>query len=113
MTNETTEHLAIAVDTYLTTPKDQLGSILEQLFTDDAVVHDDGRTYVGLEAISAWTEGTAAAFSFTRTIIDVTRRADAAIVRARLEGTFPGSPVDLHHHFSLADGRITALTICP
>lgn len=35
VTNETTEHLAIAVDIYLTTPKDQSGLILERLFTDD------------------------------------------------------------------------------
>lgn len=54
MTNETTEHLAIAVDIYLTTPKGQSGLILERLFTDDEVVHDDGRNYVGLDAIGAW-----------------------------------------------------------
>jgi len=36
---------------------------------------------------------------------------NAAIVRVVVKGDFPGSPVELHHHFSLADLRITALTI--
>jgi len=109
----TTEHLTGAVETYLNTSKDQLGPILANLFTDDAIVHDDGRTYVGIDAISGWTEAVAAAFSYTRTITDVRLRTNAAIVRARLEGNFPGSPIELHHHFSLAGERISALTICP
>jgi len=118
LTNETsTERLAGTVETYLTTPKNRLAPILDRLFTDDAVVHDEGRTHIGIDAVGAWTQGVAAAFSFTRTIIDVKLRANAVVVRARLEGNFPGSPVELHHHFTLADdktgGKISALTICP
>ena len=42
------------VHTYLTTPKNEIGPILQQLFTDDAIVHDEGRTHHGIDAIRAW-----------------------------------------------------------
>jgi hypothetical protein len=67
---------------------------------------------VGLGAIHSWCDEVAAAFTFTRTIGDVTLFDAAAIVQVRLEGNFPGSPVELHHHFSLTGNKITALTIC-
>ncbi|MGP4019293.1 nuclear transport factor 2 family protein [Saccharopolyspora sp. 5N708] len=113
MTNQTAaDRLPAAVRTYLATPKDELSPLVEQLFTSDVVVHDDGQTHVGVAAIRAWTEGVAAAFTFTRTITDTTLTGNAAIVLTRVAGDFPGSPVDLHHHFSLADNKISALTIC-
>ena len=105
--------LPAAVARYLATPKDQVGAILDQLFTGDAVVHDEDRTHLGIEAIRSWNAQVATAFTFTRTISEATIRPHAAIVRVHLEGDFPGSPVELHHHFSLADEMITALTICP
>lgn len=101
------------VRTYLTTPKAELGPRLAELFTEDAVVHDDGRTHVGLDAIRAWTDAVASAFTFTRTVTDTTTAGNAVVVRTRVAGDFPGSPVDLHHHFSLDGERISALTICP
>jgi hypothetical protein len=101
------------IDIYLTTTKDEIGPMLDQLFTDDAIVHDEGRTHAGIDAIRAWNSGVATAFTFTRTVLDTERREGAAIVHTRLDGNFPGSPVELHHHFSLAGGKIWALTICP
>ena len=105
--------LPAAVATYLATPKEQVGAILDQLFTGDAVVHDEDRTHVGIEAIQAWNAQVATAFTFTRTINGATIRPHAAIVRVQLEGDFPGSPIELHHHFTVDDEMITALTICP
>ena len=37
----------------------------------------------------------------------------ATLVDIRVAGNFPGSPVELHHHFTVSNERITALTICP
>jgi hypothetical protein len=95
------------VRTYLTTPKAELGPRLAELFTED------GRTHVGLDAIREWTDAVAAAFTFTRTVTDTTTAGNAVVVRTRVAGDFPGSPVDLHHHFSLDGDRISALTTCP
>jgi hypothetical protein len=100
------------VAAYLTTPKDQLSDGLDQLFTSDAVVHDHGRTHVGIDAIAAWSNEVASAFTFTRTVISVFVQPNSALVGVLVQGDFPGSPVELHHHFSLADDRIAAFTIC-
>jgi hypothetical protein len=104
--------LPAAVASYLSTPKELLSEVLEQIFEDDAVVHDDGQTHVGIDAIASWTDQVASAFTFTRTVISVIVQPNASIVVVLLKGDFPGSPVELHHHFSLTDNRISALTIC-
>ena len=113
MMHDSTTALPAAVRVYLTTPKDHIGPLLEQLFTADAIVHDDGHTHVGLTAIRNWNNAVASAFDYTRTISAIERRESAAVVGVRLEGDFPGSPVDLHHHFSVHEDKICALTICP
>lgn len=105
--------LPAAVDTYLNTPKAEVGPLLQELFTPDAIVHDEGRSHIGIDAIQSWSNAVTTAFTFTRTVTDVAVRGADAVVRTRVEGNFPGSPVDLHHHFSVTDGRISALTICP
>ena len=102
--------LQSTVAKYLTTPKEQLS--VDQVFASNAVVHDDGHTHIGIDAIAAWTNEVAAVFTFTRTVINVIVQPNAAIVVVLLKGDFPGSPVELHHHFSLTGDRITALTIC-
>jgi hypothetical protein len=105
--------LPFVVSTYLTTPKTELGPMIEGLFTPDAVVRDDGQTHVGADAVRVWAGHVATAPGFTRTVTGSVTAGDAVIVTARLAGDFPGSPVDLHHHFTVTDGRISALTICP
>ncbi|MFC4943937.1 nuclear transport factor 2 family protein [Pseudonocardia sp. GCM10023141] len=105
--------LPVPVTTYLTTPKSEVGPLLDTLFAPDAVVHDEGRNHVGIDAIRAWTDAVVAAFTFTRTVTGSAVVGDATVVDTRLEGDFPGSPVDLHHHFTVSGGRISALTICP
>ena len=116
LTNDLTNDAAplpVAVETYLATPKDELGPILGEVFAADAVVHDEGNTHVGIDAIRAWSDAVAAAFSFTREVVSGVVRGGAVVVRVDVKGDFPGSPVELHHHFSIADGKIMALTICP
>jgi hypothetical protein len=113
MMHDFTTALPAAVRVYLTTPKARIGPLLEQLFTSDAIIRDDGHTHVGLTAIHKWNTTVTSAFGYTRTIRAVGRRESAAVVVVRVEGDFPGSPVDLHHHFSVHEDKICALTICP
>jgi hypothetical protein len=54
----------------------------------------------------------ASAFTFTRTVVSSIVQPNATNVGVLVQGDFPGSPVELHHHFSIADDRISALTIC-
>jgi hypothetical protein len=109
----TDQDLPTAIRSYLDTPNEQVGSRLSELFTEDAVVHDEGRTHVGLESIQRWNDDVASAFRFTREVIEYLVRGRAAVVRVRIDGNFPGSPVELHHHFSLHGDKIALMTICP
>ena len=88
------------------------GTVLDS-FADDAIVHDEGRDHVGIDAIRAWTDTISATSELTRTVLEARRSGAATLVRTRVAGNFPGSPVELHQHFTVSEGRITALTICP
>ena len=89
------------------------GGDVRGVFTEDAVVRDDGRTYVGIEEIVAWKSAVSTAFTFTQKIESVNTPGSAVVVSVKVEGDFPGSPVQLHHHFTLDGDRISALTVCP
>ena len=78
--------LPVAAARYLSTPKDRVGPILGELFRGDAVVHDEGRNYVGLDAIRSWCEEVVTAFRFTRMITGITLFDSAAIVQVRAGG---------------------------
>ncbi|GAA0935723.1 nuclear transport factor 2 family protein [Pseudonocardia zijingensis] len=82
-------------------------------FAPDAVVHDEGKDHIGVAAIRDWVEGVVAAYDLTRTTRTVRTIGNATLVEVEVAGNFPGSPVVLHHHFTLTDDLITALTICP
>ena len=73
----------------------------------------------GHQAIRGWREGPTSKFTYTTTIVGSgpsdrsTDRADTEVIIARLEGDFPGSPVDLRFRFVLNDDLIASLEIAP
>jgi ketosteroid isomerase-like protein len=83
------------------------------LFSDDAVVRDEGNEYRGIDRIRAWRADVEAKYTFTTTPREVAERGDETVLIGSLAGDFPGSPVDLEHRFALAGDRIMALTIQP
>ena len=84
------------------------------LFTDDAVVVDEGETRRGRNAIRAWRAGPASKYVYTTAILDVSDQgAERQLVTARLDGNFPGNSVVLRHDFTLAGDRIERLVIAP
>ncbi|MFF5073328.1 nuclear transport factor 2 family protein [Micromonospora olivasterospora] len=87
---------------------------LVSLFTDDAIVADEDRTYDGPAAIRAWRERQVAEFDHKAVPEAVEEEAGGnLLVTAMVSGTFPGSPVRLRHRFTLRDGLIGALDIRP
>lgn len=59
------------------------------LFADDALVEDEGREYVGIDAIRAWrTEVPRVEY----TITDVEPATEGLVVTCTITGDFPGSP---------------------
>jgi hypothetical protein len=111
------------ISTYLAA---KLGSEVDTIldcFTDDALVHDEGQDHLGRVAIRAWLGELASKYTLTYRVLGAhrwpatapptTAPTTSAALRVEVAGNFPGSPVVLHQHFSLAGDRIAALTICP
>jgi ketosteroid isomerase-like protein len=78
---------------------------------DDIVVVDDGHTYRGREAVRDWSTGASTEYHYTATVLQSEVDGDETVVTARLEGNFPGSPIELRYRFTLTEGQISALVI--
>ena len=69
------------------------------VFDPNAEVIDDGHSYTGHDEILGWLTGPASEFTITKTMISSSRSPQGAIANIRVDGNFPGSPVDLRHEF--------------
>ena len=99
------------VAAYLAAEKAKNADMLALCFADDALVHDEGRDYRGRDAIRAWKRAADANYKYVLEPLDASVGEKTVKLRARLTGNFPGSPVELHHTFTLANGKITSLDI--
>jgi hypothetical protein len=82
-------------------------------FADGAIVRDEGQERRGLTAIREWIEETTRKYQVNVVVANVTEANGQHVVTGRVSGTFPGSPVDLRHFFTLEGQRITRLEIIP
>ena len=81
-------------------------------FSPDAVVHDEGGTYIGSEAIRGWKRDTIAKYGITIEPLKAAQQDHETVVVARVAGNFPGSPANLTYAFSVSpDGLIRTLDI--
>jgi AcrR family transcriptional regulator len=83
------------------------------LFSDDAVVHDEGREHNGIAAVRAWREEVERKYTFTIAPLQIAQRGDETVLTVTLTGDFPGSPVTVDFDFTLADDRIVGLAVHP
>jgi hypothetical protein len=86
-------------------------SELSQCFAEDALVRDEGRLHRGHEAIEAWLRDARRKYAYRVEPVNAVRQGSIVKVRAKVEGDFPGSPVELEHVFRLAGNRIESLEI--
>jgi ketosteroid isomerase-like protein len=107
----TTVSLPPVIATYFDADRaDDIDTVVAS-FSDDAQVHDEQQDYVGHEAIRAWKLAAQQKYQYTSTPLSVSQNGELVVVHSRLEGTFPGSPVEVDYHFGLRDDRITSLRI--
>ena len=99
------------VATYLAADKSKDPEMLGQCFGEDAVVRDEGREHRGVAAIKAWKREAQAKYRYVLEPLDATTSGPDPVVRARVTGDFPGSPVVLALHFALAGDRIRSLEV--
>lgn len=86
---------------------------LSDLFSVEAVVIDEQKTYQGRDAIKAWKLEAKATTSYQVTPLEAAKAGEQYVVTGRVEGNFPGSPVRLRYFFTLRDDQIAALEIKP
>jgi SnoaL-like domain len=99
------------VATYLAAEQAKDPEMLALCFAENALVHDEDRDYRGLDAIKAWKQEAAAKYQYVMEPLDASVSAQTVKLRVRLTGTFPGSPVEVDHTFTLANDKITSLDI--
>jgi ketosteroid isomerase-like protein len=85
-------------------------SILE-CFADDAVVCDENATQRGKIDIERWVTTTIEKYKFQFKPLRSQERGNETAVSVQVSGTFPGSPISLDYHFTVADDKIACLTI--
>lgn len=80
-------------------------------FAPQARVHDEGQDHTHLAAIRAWIEDTTRKYRPSVTPLNIEQVDGLSVVKVRVAGTFPGSPIELHFRFRLEGRLIAALEI--
>ena len=99
------------VDLYVKIENSGNVEALSECFASNATVRDEGHTYEGLPAIREWKADTKKKYNHTVAPLEVAHRDGKTVLRAKLTGDFPGSPVALEFSFVLKDGKIASLEI--
>jgi ketosteroid isomerase-like protein len=80
-------------------------------FSDDAVVHDEGETLRGKNAIDSWIVKTIEKYKFQFKPLSIKEDNVGVVVPMEVSGTFDGSPVTLDYRFTIESDKIRSLTI--
>jgi hypothetical protein len=80
-------------------------------FIDHAVVRDENATRRGKIEIERWARETIDKYKFHLKPLGTEERGMETVVSIEISGIFPGSPVTLDYHFTVANEKISSLTI--
>ena len=104
-------HLPRPIEIYFSSDTVHDPDALAKCVAVDATVRDEGRTFEGLAAITAWRTETKKQYRYTVEPVEAIQRDGQTVVTARVSGDFPGSPVILTFIFRLERDHITSLEI--
>jgi hypothetical protein len=104
-------HLPHPIDLYVKAENSGAVETLSECFASDATVRDERQTYEGLAAIKTWKAETKRKYGHTMEPLEIADRDGKTVLKARLSGNFPGSPVTVEFSFALKDGKIVALDV--
>ncbi|HEY4400095.1 MAG TPA: nuclear transport factor 2 family protein [Lactobacillaceae bacterium] len=93
------------VEAYLTAHNQGNFDALPAIFTDHAIVVDEGQRYQGLLEIAQWMRKTLDAYQMTSELLAF----DGEIIKVKVTGNFPGSPAVMTHHVTFFDDKIQSL----
>ena len=80
-------------------------------FSNDAVVHDEGETLHGKQAIESWIAKTIEKYKFHFKPLGAKDHDEEVVVAVEVSGTFAGSPVTLDYYFAIENEKISSLII--
>jgi hypothetical protein len=103
--------LPAPIEHYVQIANSNTTGAVPECFTPDAIVHDEGKTYEGVAAIKNWIATTKKKYGHTITPIELAEHGGQSVLRARLAGSFPGSPITVNFSFVLVGEKIRALEI--
>ena len=103
--------LPAPVERYIQIANSGMPEAAPECFASDAIVRDEGETYEGVAAITSWMAATKKKYGHTITPLELAGRDGESVVKARLAGSFPGSPITVNFNFVLAGGKIRLLVI--
>ncbi|HXO72076.1 MAG TPA: nuclear transport factor 2 family protein, partial [Bradyrhizobium sp.] len=103
--------LPVPIERYVQIANSDTPEAVPECFAVDAIVRDEGRTYEGVAAIKNWMMATKKKYGHTVTPLELDERGGECVLKARLAGSFPGSPITVNFNFALAGGKIRSLAI--
>lgn len=109
MTTTKTMKLPTTIAKYVEASNSGDTSATVELFSESAVVHDDGEEFTGLQAIEAWIAESTRKYQAQLVPLALEESGDHLVLRGQVSGNFPGSPIELDFDFVLTDDKITFL----
>ena len=103
--------LPVSIERYVQIANSDTPEGVPECFAPDAIVRDEGQTYEGMAAIKNWMASTKKKYGHTITPLELAEHGGQSVLKARLAGSFPGSPITVNFNFVLAGGKICALAI--
>lgn len=81
------------------------------LFSETAVVFDEGKTHNGKLEIERWIDHSNKNYQSVMKPLEYTEIGTTGILTAECSGTFPGSPITLKFHFNIVNEQIQHLKV--
>jgi hypothetical protein len=103
--------LPAPLDIYFASESAHDPSAIEKCFAANAIVRDEGKTFAGIPAIKAWRVEAGEKYQHVVGPLARSLREGKVVVKCKVSGDFPGSPVHLERIFEINDDRITCLEI--
>ncbi len=81
------------------------------LFTEQAIVDDENKTYIGKAEIKQWNIDTNNKYKTRLEFKEYTHTEDKDILTVLVSGNFPGSPIMMDYHLHFEKDKISKLLI--
>lgn len=103
--------LSMPIARYFTADLDPNPQAMADCFSDNATVRDESKVHTGRNEIRQWKVDYSKKYTAKSTPISVAHDRGRTVVTCHVEGSFPGSPIDLRFFFRLEGDKISELEV--